>query len=154
MIDEKKLIEEMAEEIESCYGRETELSKKAREYLSQSEDRKLKSYDPNIHSGIHTIEITLQKWEYVGHITQRIYGTCKGNTMLNFDFDCEDAYLENDCDLKYYEEEECFSATLKDSDGNTLDIYGRSYDFNNMIVKMEILDYMRIIDDEEENEKI
>lgn len=35
MIDEKKLIEEMAEEIENCYGRETELSKKAREYLSQ-----------------------------------------------------------------------------------------------------------------------
>ena len=35
MIDEKKLIEEVAEEIENCYGRETELSKKAREYLSQ-----------------------------------------------------------------------------------------------------------------------
>lgn len=30
----KELIEEMAEEIENCYGRETELTKRAREYLS------------------------------------------------------------------------------------------------------------------------
>lgn len=35
MIDEKKLIEEMAEEIENCYGRKTELSQKARGYLNQ-----------------------------------------------------------------------------------------------------------------------
>ncbi len=35
MIDEKKLIEEMAEEIENIYGRETELSEKARRYLEQ-----------------------------------------------------------------------------------------------------------------------
>ena len=33
---EKKLIEAMAEEIENCYGRETELSEKAREYLERS----------------------------------------------------------------------------------------------------------------------
>ncbi len=31
--EEKELIEEMAEEIENCYGRETELSERAREYL-------------------------------------------------------------------------------------------------------------------------
>lgn len=30
----KELIEKMAEEIENCYGRETELTKRAREYLS------------------------------------------------------------------------------------------------------------------------
>ncbi len=143
MTNEKKLIEEMAEELENCYGRETELTERARKYLSQSKDKKMKSYDPSIYDGIHTIEITLQQWEYVGHITQRIYGTCKGNTMLDFDFDCEDDYLENDCNLKYHEEKEYFSATLKDPDGNTLDIAGRSYDFNNMIVKMEIVDYRR-----------
>ena len=34
---ERKLIDEMAEEIENCYGRETELSKRAREYLSKKE---------------------------------------------------------------------------------------------------------------------
>lgn len=34
--EEKKLIEAMAEEIENCYGRETDLSEKAREYLEQS----------------------------------------------------------------------------------------------------------------------
>lgn len=40
MIDEKKLIEEMAEEIENLYGRETELSEKAREYLNQSKEER------------------------------------------------------------------------------------------------------------------
>lgn len=34
---ERKLIDEMAEEIENCYGRETELSKRVREYLSKKE---------------------------------------------------------------------------------------------------------------------
>lgn len=33
----KKLIEEMAEEIENCYGRETELSDRAREYLLKAD---------------------------------------------------------------------------------------------------------------------
>lgn len=32
--EEKKLIEEMAEEIENCYGRETELTERAREYIN------------------------------------------------------------------------------------------------------------------------
>ncbi len=103
----------------------------------------MKNYSPNIYSGIHTIEITLQRWEYVGHITQRISGTCKGKDMLDFDFDCEDDHLENDCNLKYHEEEDYFSATLKDPDGNMLDIDGRSDDFNKMIVKMEIVDFRK-----------
>ena len=37
MIIEKKLIEEMAEELENCYGRETELTKRVREHLNQPE---------------------------------------------------------------------------------------------------------------------
>ena len=35
--EEKKLIEEMTEEIENCYGRETELSERAREYLAKTD---------------------------------------------------------------------------------------------------------------------
>lgn len=35
--EEKKLIEEMAEEIENCYGRETKLSERAREYLLKTD---------------------------------------------------------------------------------------------------------------------
>lgn len=34
---EKKLIEELAEEIENCYGRETELSERARDYLLKTD---------------------------------------------------------------------------------------------------------------------
>ncbi len=46
MIDEKKLIEEMAEEIENLYGRETELSQKARKYLEYLEQPKIGEWIP------------------------------------------------------------------------------------------------------------
>lgn len=35
--EEKQLIEAMAEEIENCYGRETELSERARDYLDKTD---------------------------------------------------------------------------------------------------------------------
>lgn len=38
----------------------------------------MKRYDPNIYRGVHTVKITLQKWEYKGHIIRRVYGNCKG----------------------------------------------------------------------------
>lgn len=41
MTDVRKLIEEMAE-----------LTERARKYLSQSKDKKMKSYDPNIYDGV------------------------------------------------------------------------------------------------------
>ncbi len=101
----------------------------------------MRSYDPNTAYGIHIIEITLQEWEYVGHITQRIGGNCKGKEILDFDFECEDGNLESDCNLKYDEDNDYFSATLKDAEGNTLDCEGSAEDFNNMIVKVEIVGF-------------
>lgn len=103
----------------------------------------LKNYDPNPSYGVHTIEITLQSWEYIGHIRQKVNGNCKGKDMLDFDFDCEDEFPENDCNLKYHEDWGYFSATLKDSEGNTLEVEGDSRDFNKMIVKMEIVDFQK-----------
>lgn len=102
----------------------------------------MKNYDPNIYRGIHTIEITIQQWGYVGHITQRVGGNCKGRDVLDFDFECEDADLENDCNLQYNEEYDCFSAVLKDENGNTLEVEESAEDFNKMIVKIEIIDYV------------
>lgn len=101
----------------------------------------MKNYDPNIYKGIHTVEITIQQWDYVGHIRQSISGNCKGRDILDFDFECEDADLENDCNLRYDEDYYCFYAMLKNESGDTLEIEGDSVEFNNMIVKMEILNY-------------
>ncbi len=104
----------------------------------------MKSYDPNIQYGIHTIEITLQLWEYVGHITRKIGGNCKGIDVLDFDFECEDGdCLDSDCNLKFNEEYNYFSATLKDSEGNTMEVEESVHDFNKMIVKVEIIDFQK-----------
>ncbi len=101
----------------------------------------MKSYDPNIDYGIHIVEITLQMWEYVGHITQKIWGNCKGKEILNFDFECEDGNLESDCNLKYDEDNDYFSATLKDAEGNKMDFEGCARDLNSIIVKVEIVGF-------------
>lgn len=104
----------------------------------------MKSYNPNMYFGIHIIEITLQQWEYVGHITQEIHGNCKGREVIDFDFECKDGNLENDCSLKFDENNDFFSAILKDSRGNTLEVEGRAEDFNKMIVKVEIISFKRV----------
>ncbi|MDE7444777.1 MAG: DUF5406 domain-containing protein [Lachnospiraceae bacterium] len=111
-------------------------------------DAGMKSYDPNIRYGIHTIKITLQQWGYTGHITIKTDGYCKGKIVLDFDFyDCCEFndISENDCNLKFHEdcENDYFTATLKDPEGNTLDVDGYAEDFNNMIVKMEIVDFRK-----------
>ena len=103
----------------------------------------MKIYDPNIHNGIHTIQITIQQWDYVGHIIQKISGNCRGKDVLDFDFECEDADCENDCQLKYDEDYDYFSAVLKNEKGDTLEIEESASDFNKMIVKIEILDYVK-----------
>lgn len=101
----------------------------------------MKNYDPNIYSGIHTVKITLQQCEYVGHIIQKIGGDCKGRDVLYFDFECEDAENENDCDLRYDEDYDCFSAILKNENGDTLDVKGDAEEFNKMIVAVEIINF-------------
>ncbi len=102
----------------------------------------MKSYDPNMHYGIHTIVVTLQQWEYIGHITQKISGNCKGVEAISFNFECEDGSLENDCNLKYDEKYNYFSAILKNPEGDTLEVEGDAEEFNKMIVKVEIVDFI------------
>lgn len=79
----------------------------------------MKNYDPNITNGIHTVKITLQQWEYVGHIFKKIGGNCKGSNILDFDFECEDGALENDCELSFHEDYECYRAFLKNESGSS-----------------------------------
>lgn len=101
----------------------------------------MKNYDPNIHRGIHRIKVTLQQWGYVGHIFQEIRGNCKGKSILDFDFENQDAENENDCNLRYEEETEYFSADLKNESGDTLLVGGDAEEFNQLIVAIEIIDF-------------
>ncbi len=103
----------------------------------------LTNYDPNI-TGVHTIQVTLMQFGYVGHITTKIGGNCKGKVILDYDFENETEfdtpYTKNDCFLRYIEDEDFFTATLKDSEGNELFIEADAEEMNRMIVAVEITD--------------
>lgn len=108
------------------------------------EGMNMKNYDPNICRGIHMIEITIQAWGYVGHVTTKIGGNCKGRNIIEcIDFEDDYSHSQNDCNLKYDEDLDYYSALLKNENGDTLEVEESSEDFNNMIVKIEILDYAK-----------
>ena len=102
----------------------------------------MKNYNPNAY-GTHKIKITLQQWEYVGHIYLSVRGNCKGLDVLDFDFDCdidEDSIPENDCNLVC--EDNYFKAELHDSEGGVLQRDGDAYEMNKCIVGIEITDFI------------
>lgn len=102
----------------------------------------MEKYDPNIWSGVHTVRITLQMWEYVGHIIVKVRGNCKGKDILDFDFEDYDDFKENDCNLNYDEEHDCFTGALQDKEGGRLMFEEDARGMNEMIVAMEIIDYV------------
>lgn len=103
----------------------------------------IRNYDPNIRYGIHTVRITIQQWGYVGHITKKVGGNCKGIDVMDFDFEYDDLDLENDCSLQFDEGADYLTATLRDEAGNTLLVDGSARDFNRMIVAVEIIDLVK-----------
>lgn len=103
----------------------------------------MREYDPNIWKGIHTVKITLQRWDYVGHIIQKIGGNCKGRSMLYFDFECECDFPDNDCQLTYHEDDDFFTCILKNEEG-TLECEGDASEMNDMIVSIEIIDFSEV----------
>ena len=103
----------------------------------------MKNYDPNIDNGIHTLRVTLQQWDYVGHITQKISGNCKGRNIIDFDFNCVDEFPDNDCNMEFDEDYYSFKCILKNKNGDTLQCVGDAEAMNDMIVCVEILDFER-----------
>ncbi len=103
----------------------------------------MKSYDPNIDRGIHTVKITLQIREYKGHIVQKISGNCKGGNILYFNFEDGDDFPDNDCQMKYNEDYDYFTCVLKNESGDTLRCDGDAEEMNNMIVGVEIIDFRK-----------
>lgn len=107
----------------------------------------MKNYDPNIINGVHTVKITLQLWNYKGHIINKVGGNCKGRMILDFDFECmDDEIPENDCQLQYHEDGDFFSCTLMDEEGNTLECEKDPRDMNDMIVAIEIIEFSEEVD--------
>lgn len=49
-----------------------------------------------------------------------------------------DRYSENDCQFSYDEENEIYTAVLKNADGNALEVEGNEDDFKAMAVGIEI----------------
>lgn len=88
------------------------------------------------------IEVTLQQWGYIGHLKFKCGGNCRGKDVLDFDFEYCVEQAESDCDFQYHGEDDYFSAILKDENGSTLKVEGDVEEFNQMIVKVEILDYV------------
>lgn len=103
----------------------------------------MKNYDPNIDRGIHTVKTTLQQFDYIGHFTQKIGGNCKGKQILDFDFECEEDFPDNDCQLEYDEDYDVFTCVLKNEKGDTLKCECNAEEMNNMIVAVEIIDFTK-----------
>lgn len=87
------------------------------------------------------MQITLQMWDYVGHIIRKIRGNCKGLAVLYFDFEIEDEFPESDCQLEYHEDGDFFSCVLKNENGATLECENDAQEMNDMIVAVEILSF-------------
>lgn len=100
-------------------------------------------YDPNF-QGVHVIRVTFMQWDYIGHVAFEIGGNCKGAELMDFTFlECDnqediDCYSENDCQFSFDEENEVYTAVLKNADGDTLEVEGNEDDFKAMAVGIEI----------------
>lgn len=100
-------------------------------------------YDPNF-QGVHVIRVTFMQWDYIGHVAFEVGGNCKGAELMDFTFlECDnqediDRYSENDCQFSYDEENEVYTAVLKNADGDTLEVEGDECDFKAMAVAIEI----------------
>ena len=105
----------------------------------------MKNYDPNFRFGIYKVKITLQQWDYVGHVIIEIHSNCKGFDIIGCaDFEILDIDLsESDCDLQLFDDEyEVFTVKLKNENGDTLEIQEDSRGMNDMIVAVEILEFV------------
>jgi hypothetical protein len=108
------------------------------------------NYDPNIRNGKHTIRVTIQQWEYKGHIDVVICGNRKGSNVMDSVsytiLDNTPPDMSSDCNFtieKTPDNGDWFSCILKSDAGDTLDIEDECDRFDNMIVAVEIIDFIK-----------
>ncbi|NDO18797.1 hypothetical protein FMM68_03900 [Lachnospiraceae bacterium MD329] len=100
-------------------------------------------YDVNS-GGIHTVRVTLQNEDFIGHFTRKIKGNVHGRDILDFDFESDDIEsVSSDCSIKYDEDDNSFSVILKNNKGVELLLDGMdAEEMNDMIVGLEIIDFV------------
>lgn len=95
------------------------------------------NYDWNIHDAIQTVEVTIQNGEFQTKLTTKVYGNCKGMTIL------ERAVWNVFEDLFRNVNDHEVELELKNPAGDTLLVEVAEEDedeFHNMVVKVEIVD--------------
>lgn len=104
----------------------------------------IKNYDPYMDYAVHTVRITLMRYDYTGHIAYNISGNCKGASLLDAQtcFECWgqdeiDNFTENDCELRYDEDYGIFTAVFFNDRGKTLGIEADESEIQDMVVAVE-----------------
>ncbi len=120
--------------------------KALRENQKLKNQSRIESYDPNAENVVHTIRITLMRYDYTGHIAYNIGGNCKGASLLDAQtlFECWgqdeiDKFTENDCELRYDEYYEIFTAVLLNDEGQKLGIEADESEIQDMVVAVEFV---------------
>lgn len=110
----------------------------------------MKYYDnlDNHHERIHTVQITLQSGEYIGHIAYEVGGNCFGVNLLEPPFESHgqddiEKYVINDCIFAYHEKDDSFTATLKNSAGDGCEHEWDIHDLYNCVVAIELIDCVK-----------
>lgn len=107
----------------------------------------IKYYNPDGY-GTHIVRATFMLLDYVGHVAFPIRGNCKGGDLLNTDFLDEDTqpiiekYKENDCKFTFHEDNEHYSAVLKNPTGETVEVEGDGCYMRDLIVRMEFVEFI------------
>ena len=102
----------------------------------------MKAYCPNYGWGEHSIKITLQAGTYLGKIIKKINGNTKGFKVLESAKEIsEDEKNSNNCKLRI--QNDWFYCVLKNTKGNELEINDKLDNFDDYIVKVEIVDYKK-----------
>ncbi|HEX2986080.1 MAG TPA: DUF5406 family protein [Caproiciproducens sp.] len=106
----------------------------------------MKFYDnrDNFRERIHTIKVTFQTEDYVGHIEYEMGGNCQGLYLLDYDPDCVgqddiETYTSNDCQLSFDEDTEMFRIVLKNPAGEELECERDAEELKDLIVSIEIV---------------
>jgi hypothetical protein len=110
----------------------------------------INNYDPNYSFGEHTVQVTIQQWQYKGTLKVKVGGNCKGMSVMEGIADViydQANTLESDCNFTLLEADEdddnpWFAALLKDNEGNELRTESEWDDLERAIVAVQIIDFV------------
>lgn len=109
------------------------------------------TYDNDINYGMHTVRVTIQCNKIRGHIYQKIKGNTHGKDVLDFDFeiygeDIEKLTTSPNLHIRWDDEMEMFDIEFVDESGESIQWEADPEYLNEMIVAMEIVEYVEIDD--------